>query len=43
MLVWAEANNMTHTARVYNDNALKTYQLDRMIDLQKQKMVNTPL
>lgn len=37
MLVWAEANNMTHTARVYKDNALKTYQLDRMIDLQKQK------
>ncbi|MDO6567069.1 hypothetical protein Q4561_08355 [Alteromonas sp. 1_MG-2023] len=37
MLVWAEAHNMTHTARVYKDNALKTYQLDRMIDLEEQK------
>lgn len=37
MLVWAQINNMTHTARVYKDHALKTYQLNRMLDAEKQK------
>lgn len=37
MLVWAQVNNMTHTARVYKDHALKTYQLNRMLDAEKHK------
>ena len=34
---WAQVNNMTHTARVYKDHALKTYQLNRMLDAEKHK------
>lgn len=32
MLEWAVRHNMTHSVRIYREDALKSYQLNRMMD-----------
>ena len=36
MVMWANDNNMTHTARIYKAHPLKTYQLNKIVDSKDQ-------